>query len=186
MIGNIALPIRRINRRHAGFTLIELMVTVILLGTVLAMSAPLGTVVEQFRMDYLNQRLFNSVVLARSESIKRGVDVSMCRSVSGLDCDVGDQNWQAGWITFIDRNGNDSVEPAQNEAVLRTYSALDSSLKLFAPGGRNRLTFLPRGSVAAGGNFQLCLDGRNPGPVRRVHVLLTGRVRTSSATENCP
>lgn len=76
-------------RRGSGFTLIEMMITLVIAAILLVMAAP------SFRDFILNQRakqaagdLFASLLFARSEAIKRGTPVDLA-PVSG--------SWSSGW-----------------------------------------------------------------------------------------
>ncbi len=91
-------PVQR--KCNNGFTLIELMITIVLMAIMVSMVLPLGQVAEGFKLDYLNQRIYSSAILARSEAIKRSETVSLCRSTSGTACNEG-ANWADGWIIFV-------------------------------------------------------------------------------------
>jgi type IV fimbrial biogenesis protein FimT len=81
------------DRRHAGFTLVELVVTVALLGVLLSVAAP------GLRQLTLNQGvksaafdLFSALEYARSEAIKRpGETVTLKAGASS------DGSWSTGW-----------------------------------------------------------------------------------------
>ena len=165
-----------------GFTLIEVMISVVLLSILVSMTAPLSTLVESFRLDFLNQRLYASSMLARSESIKRGDIISICRSPTGTTCDTTNVNWAAGWVVFVNPNNNDTIDTG--EEVIRVYNAIATNLRITWSAG-NRLTFSPRGRPVSNGNFILCFDGRTASDLRLVTVNLTGQVRKATATGDC-
>lgn len=89
-----------------GFTLIELMITVVVLAILLAIGVP------SFREFYLNNRITSNinmlnshVLLARSAAIKRNRLASLCSNPGdGPAC--GAPDWSRGWVVFIDRNGD--------------------------------------------------------------------------------
>jgi type IV fimbrial biogenesis protein FimT len=81
------------DRRHAGFTLVELVVTVALLGVLLSVAAPglhqltLNQGVKSAEFD-----LFSALEYARSEAIKRpGETVTLKAGASS------DGSWSTGW-----------------------------------------------------------------------------------------
>lgn len=169
-------------RQFAGFTLIEIMISVILMAILVSVSAPLGTLIDQFKLGYASQKAAGSIALARSEAIKRGQTVSICRSTTGLACDTSDPDWSAGWTVFINPNDNNSID--SGEEVIRIYSRLSDSLRMTWNSG-NRLSFTQRGTPTASGTFTICSDGRTATDMRLVTVTNTGQTRRSSTTGDC-
>ncbi|MFK0573910.1 GspH/FimT family pseudopilin [Endozoicomonas sp.] len=164
-----------------GFTLIELMISLILMGLLVNLVIPFSSVLETFRLDYINQRLYSSAVLARSEAIKRSVNVSVCQSDSGTACD-GQTSWANGWVIFVDINDDNVID--SGEEVIRVYNEITSPVDIEWSNG-NRLTFVPRGSSGTAGNFTVCPDrGGTPTP-RQVTVSGTGLVQRSTGTGSC-
>src|SRR5262245_54788327 len=97
----------RARRRHGadGFTLIEMMVTIAIAALLFAIGVPM------FRNASLGARLsagannlLASVQLARSEAIKRNVQVTLCASSDGATCAAAG-GWEQGWI-IIDPDGD--------------------------------------------------------------------------------
>lgn len=160
-----------------GFTLIELMITVTLLVTLTSLSVPLISAIESFKLDYLNQRIYSSVTLAKSESIKRNMNVSLCRSVTGTNCDTSDSNWADGWLSFIDINNNNSVEPSIGEQIIRVYPKLNNTLRLTTTIG-SKITY-ESGKSTNSGKFTLCNSGSTSQQFRIINITLIGRTRMS-------
>jgi type IV fimbrial biogenesis protein FimT len=91
---------RRRGAMSRGFTLIELMVAIMVLGILL------GVAVPSFRDAALSSRLtayandlVASAQIARSEAIKRNAPVTLCASAVGAACDEGG-GWEVGWIVL--------------------------------------------------------------------------------------
>jgi type IV fimbrial biogenesis protein FimT len=70
-----------------GFTITELVITVVIFGILTAMGVPAYT---QFVRDSRRAAVLNefsaALNLARSEAIKRGVPVAVCRTSDGWTC----------------------------------------------------------------------------------------------------
>lgn len=179
------LRIQAVVRRKCstGFTLIEMMITVILMAIVVNLVMPLEQVAEAFKLDYLNQRIYSSAALARSEAIKRAEIVSVCQSDAGVACDAG-ANWANGWVIFVNPNNNNAIDAG--EEIIRVYNQVNSPVNITWDSGQ-RLTFIPRGSPVAQGTFTLCPRFRsNPVPQRRVNITGSGLVQKRTGGGNCP
>ena len=165
---------------HKGFTLIEVVIAVAFFLTLVFISLPMADVVDVFRLDHTNQRLYNSFQYARSEALKQGGVVSVCPSADGAACAT---DWDSGWIVFVNPDRDGVVDTGEN--VLRVYGALSGRLDLTWGGNNNWVTFNPRGNSDESGTFILCMTGRLVGPIRTVTVSAIGRVRKASLTGDC-
>lgn len=164
-----------------GFTLIELMFTIVLMAIMISMVLPLGQVAEGFKLDYLNQRIYSSAILARSEAIKRSETVSLCRSTSGTACNEG-ANWADGWIIFVNPDENNVIDAG--EEVIQVYNPISSPVNITWSNGQ-LLTFVSRGSPVAQGSFTLCSVLFSPLSQRQVNVSGAGLIRKQDG-ESCP
>jgi len=163
---------------NSGFSLVELMVTVALISVVVAFAIPSMT--EFSKNDRLTTNvntLVGHLAYARSEAVKRSVQVSLCvssnSSTAAPSCTGG--NWEDGWMIYIDADGDNAF--TAGEEVLRVQAALEGNNTLVSGGGIvNQVIYDYRGFAAATGTFLLC-DNR-PGPYgKTVTISNTGRVR---------
>jgi type IV fimbrial biogenesis protein FimT len=160
--------------KSAGFTLLELIFTVSIASFLF------GVAVPSFQALILNNRMvtqantvLGSLILARSEALKRGRQVSVCASSDGSSCG---NNWTNGWIVFLDIDGNGKFEPG--DQIIRVYEALTGDSKLLGNGPvSQRITFNARGRSGAG-TLMLC-DHRGAEYGRGIVIAATGRSRIS-------
>lgn len=158
-----------------GFTLYELLMTLVLVGIVLATGLPAfsGTMARQRQAIEINA-LFHAIHLARKESIMRRKVVSLCPSEDGQSCAPG-KDWSAGWIMFenSDRDSPPYVDPG--ERLLRSHKVSDDiRIRANRRGFTLRATFLR----ATNGTFIVC-DRQDRTPGKGLVVSYTGRPRVA-------
>ncbi|MGO9513404.1 MAG: GspH/FimT family pseudopilin [Steroidobacteraceae bacterium] len=108
-------------RRAAGFTLMELLMTIMIAGILLTIGVPsFRYVTNANRIASEVNGLLGDMQYARSESIKEGQTVTVCASTDSATC-TGGNAWQSGWIVFLDSNGNQQVDVG--EAIIRVQPA---------------------------------------------------------------
>jgi type IV fimbrial biogenesis protein FimT len=101
-----------------GFTLTELMITLVILAILLALALPsFEETTVQNRLATESNRLLSALTLAHSEAVKRNRRVVVCESSNGSSC-TGNGNWRNGWLLFVDNNNNGNLDAG--EEVLRT------------------------------------------------------------------
>lgn len=183
-----------IPRPQAGFTLMELMITIAIAAVLLALAAPnMGDFIKNNRMTSETNNLVAQINRARGEAAKRGVIVILCRSTNPtataalVNCDSGAgnaKNWTTGWIMY----SLDSASTTERDFVLATdqllarTATLDNGIRITTNGyAESRLAIRSDGTLLETGatRFALC-DDRNEGPEgnrkgRVVEVSLTGR-----------
>lgn len=164
--------------KHAGFTLIELMVTVAVLAILVSIAAPsFERLLATNRMTAQANQVLLAMQVARTEALKRRRPVAICSSNNGTSCGG---NWGQGWIVVTDNNGlgDSSVNP---DEVLRVWDGLRGNLIFDDVGSLpNFVRFLPDGRAdAVAGTFpieflvQLPAGRFNLG--REIDVAATGR-----------
>ena len=152
------------NSKADGFTLVELLVTLAVVGILTSIAAPsFRSMVLDTRLSAQANDMLVSLKFTRSEAIKRNARVTMCRSSNGAACDAaatGSASWKVGWIVFADGGVVGTVDGA--DLVLRVQGALPTSTLVGADGVTDFVSYIGNGqaSAAAGGSqvgtFSLC------------------------------
>lgn len=163
-----------------GLTLIELLASLSIGATVLALSSPMINLVRENKATGISYEFMAALNFARSEAIMRGNRVTLCRTISGSRCegkpDVnGQKEWSTGWIVFSDMNGNGQFNPTQDE-ILRVRQALAKGYTLRS-NAKVRVTYKPIGiSPGFMDSWTVCTPGGHD-TTKGVVVAYTGRVR---------
>ncbi|WP_439607942.1 GspH/FimT family pseudopilin [Hydrogenophaga sp.] len=101
-------------RAESGFTIIELLVTVVLLGILASLAAPTFTdMFRRFRVDTAREEFMASVNLARGEAIRQGLPVVIRRATGCGTALTDNQDWSCGWRVFADTDGNNTLNGAE-------------------------------------------------------------------------
>lgn len=185
--------------KNSGFTLIELIVTVSLAGILMAVAIPsFVEAIKSNRLTTQTNEFMAALNLARSEAIKRGVQVTIQRkgSTSGA--------WEEGWRMFVDSDANETFSDdadanlcetnadgsPSEDCLLKTYPALTgvtlrtegtSTYKDYAAYAASGL-----GQNGTGETFRLC-HGADISLSREIILISTGRARVSVGTaDSCP
>lgn len=173
-----------ITTTNRGFSLIELIIVLVIVGVVLALAAPaMRTFVQNQRISGQVNDLLTDLNLARSESIKRTVGVGIC---SSANCGAPSTNWESGWSVFVDSDSGNDWDAG--EPVLRVRDAIGSgnTLRVTPAASSAPLIFLPNGKVspANGRTYSLC-DIRGPASGRRVIINSAGQIRMMLGATTC-
>jgi type IV fimbrial biogenesis protein FimT len=140
--------------KQSGFTVYELMITMLIIGVILTIGVPnLAEFTQNSRLTATSNDLHASFQLARSEAARAKTNITICASTNSLDPNAAcGGTFNDGWIIFVDANG-DIVHDA-GEAILRALPPAPSGVTITTNNNANYFSFagtgLGRGDV--GGN----------------------------------
>mgnify|MGYP001610819565 CR=1 FL=1 len=185
------IPSININRYEAGFTLVELIITLTIAGILVALAVPaMQTFVLDQRLTTQANDFIADLSLSRSEAIKRASNVVICKqggSVSAPACSTT-AAWGAGWIVFVDTSSPPNNTLDSNETVLRVRQSLDGGNTLNAISGTNSIVFANTGltTLSSGEIGMRFCDTRLGNNAVTVWVNFTGRARIDrTAVASC-
>jgi type IV fimbrial biogenesis protein FimT len=137
------------------------------------------------RVDARAGALVGALTLARSEAIRRGMRVTVCRSdgagrcaLSDTRCAAGPRDWSCGWLVFADRPGDAAPLLLRLDGPQRQVPIV---------GTLRSVTFTPPvgGAASSAGNFALGAGGAPFGTrgdlvSRCLRIAFGGRVRVNT------
>ena len=168
-MGDITVDMKK---SHTGFTLVELLMTLVIASIVVTLAVPAFTeTIRNNRLTTQANELITALNVARSEAIKRRSNVTVCISSDQATCTGG--NWQDGWIV---RNDSDNQ-------VLRIFGPMKGSTSVAAADAAFQYT--SRGFLAsnAAANLSLCVTTGKPG--RQIAITPTGRPHNVDPYPTC-
>ena len=171
------------SRSLAGFTLVELLITIVVLSILLGLAVPAFRSFMQNDQQWVQQ---NSLLLglntARSEAIKDDINgaAQICSSNDGIAC-TGTA-WDQGWIVL----GVDPANPLNPPKRLQVVGALPTGTTLTEANNNLTITFQSNGTLNTGAlvnpaapvAFKMC-DVRGATFARYLEVSSMGRVVAS-------
>ncbi|EGW53114.1 GspH/FimT family pseudopilin [Candidatus Endoriftia persephone] len=118
-------------RGMQGFTLVELLTTLTVALVLLLVGVPAyNQLSANNQITAESHNLVSHLQYARTESVKRGLPVTICASDDGATCS-GSETWNVGWIVFTDGTGSKG-EADGSDTVLRAYLSDSDNLTLNA------------------------------------------------------
>lgn len=168
-----------------GFTLLELIIIIGILGMTMAFAAPgLSTMIKNNRISSDANDFVAALQFAKGEAASRTNWVTLCKkNAAGTACVAGG-GWQQGWIVFSDINGNAAVDAG--DTVLLNHEALHASITFGGTAGiANVVTYRPSGTTTINNTeiLIICDDRDFAESAKGILVTITGRGAVMKATD---
>lgn len=173
-----------------GFTLVELVITLVVLAVVLAIGYPnLTMAINNSRVTGAANELVAALQVARMEAVRRNARVYVCRTDSATGGCAGSGVWNQ-WLVFADRDRNGALTAgealrrgeAHTQVGIRASSNITAGSLVFGPDGFARNGATPAGNLLAA-RFGVCLPTNKPPTNERLVSIGSGsRISTGTST----
>jgi type IV fimbrial biogenesis protein FimT len=169
-----------------GFTLVELLVVLAIGSILLTIAIPgYAFLVNSSRLAAATNDLVSTIQLARSEAIKRGMRVTVCKTsnvaAAAPACDAT-ADWHEGWLVFVDSGARGVIDTS--DQLLHIQMRVHQSVSINAGFAFSQfISYLPNGRSQGSNNFpngtiEICVDGSR----RDIIINNTGRLRLFSGS----
>ena len=166
-----------------GVTLVELLVTLAIGSILLAIAIPgYAYLINASRLTSVTNDLVTAIHLTRSEAIKRGTRVTVCKTSNPMAdppaCDAAAE-WHDGWLVFVDGGTRGVID--SGDTLLRVQNQAPSEATITANNYKRYISYMPNGSSRsssglANGTIFICVAGNR----RDIIINTTGRPRLST------
>jgi type IV fimbrial biogenesis protein FimT len=177
----------RLRCRSVAFTLIELLVALAIASLLAAIAYPaFHEWLAGYELANVAKHLAETMTRARTEAVRRGHRVNLCKSVDRRQCD-DHAKWDAGFVVFVDVNHNGRIDNDEN--ILEVEGPAPRGISV--SGNRPVDDYVSYTSIGQArmlngalqmGTLVVCRRGQ-----RALHVVLanTGRVRVERTSDVC-
>ena len=172
-----------------GFTLVELLITIVVVTILLATGVPsFMEFTKNNRLTAQANSLVISIQVARSEAVKRGTGAVICASTDQATCSASD-DWSTGWIVFSDvgQDGNLDVGGGNcvtDDCIVRTSGSIQKAT--LDGGGTDNIRFLPDGRTTNVATTTITLAAADCTHNQVRDITITTQGHTVVTTRDCP
>jgi type IV fimbrial biogenesis protein FimU len=166
----------RMRKISKGFTLIELMVTLVVAAILLGIGVPsLISVYEGNRADSAIRTIHDTLAFARNQAVSYGANVIVC-PYAAAPCG---SSWSKGISVYI-------LTPANEKKVLRVIDKFHENdiLKVTGADSNKQISFTADGFSSAASEFIYCPGGNKIGS-RSVASSSTGLIQFGDKDKDC-
>ncbi|MDB6061665.1 MAG: putative type-4 fimbrial pilin related signal peptide protein [Verrucomicrobiaceae bacterium] len=167
--------------KGTGFTLIELITSVAIIGIITAIATPsFNNLVIRTHLERTTSDFVQSLALARTKAAYLHTKVAVIPEGA---------EWGNGWTVYEDINSDGKIN--QNETVFFRHGPINNSLQIHAGGTiANYIAYIPNGYTARRNNAYLmdslffCAPGAKTFN-KKLIINFSGRVRIEDIADSC-
>ena len=183
--------------RQNGFTLVELLITIVVVSVLLATAIPsFMQFIKNNRVTGQANSFVVSIQMARNEAVKQGAGTTLCAANADMDgCSGTQDDWSTGWIIFSDLNRDGAINTLTGTATSGStcLETEDCLLRTANPPQKSTLTtasdsdilFLPTGQTDNPGSVTFFLEADDCDQNQKRSILITRQGHTTVTKLPC-
>lgn len=174
--------------QEQGFTLMELVIVLAIVGILVTVGIPnMTATIQNNQLTSEVNRFVAQLQLARSEAIKRGRTVTLCRSNDVTDsspsCSGTSGVYEQGWLMYVNASGSDDNYDSSTDTLLQVSGPAANGVTIRSNSiGNAWLSFNSIGMLVKTSSAELRFCGRDGSTAavlgRQLAISLTGQART--------
>lgn len=187
-------------KKQSGFSLVELMVTLVILAILLATGLPaMRSFLTNNKVSNISNEFLSAINYARSEAISRNGRVIICKSAVPVNppvnfvpsCSTSGSDWENGWIIFQDVASGSTYNGTYDngtDVLLRVRNPIDGNYTIGSNNNRRSFTFNSTGLASVANSTTMTIapvEGGASSSSRAICIDSTGRGRIIDNTANC-
>ena len=167
--------------KRQGFTLLELLITLVIVVVLVAMGVPAMTeLLDRMRTEDAVSRWQADLVYARQAAATYNTIVTVCPVATDNVCA---DDWSSGYHIFVDNDGNGKVD--EGDEVLHRRSAVDQRDHTRASDGMAVIRFDTEGFTQSSGALVYCPSDVNSELSLGLVIRSTGQTRRAVTELTC-
>ena len=170
-----------INKR--GFTLVELMIAITMLGILMAAAMPsFNAMVGDNRINAESNKFIANLNFSRVAASTRASVINLSRKSATSN------DWTQGWEIYTDQDATGNTVRVVADTLLRDVNPLDDGITVnTSTPGNAWISFNTNGMLNENGNTVVVAfcDDRGEASGRDITIGITGRVRVSAPSLDC-
>jgi len=163
----------------SGFTLLELMIVLAIVGIMVALAGPsFQSSIQNSNIASARDALANGVKMTRGEALYTKTPSTLCASTDQSACSGG-SDWEQGWIVFSDFDGDGSLDAGDGDSVIDVnYGFNTNAIDVGVDGSGGAFTFDANGIRTTAGQWTVSFCDKDTGTTcRSFQVSTVGGIR---------
>lgn len=161
-------------KKNRGFTIVELMITVTIIGVLASIMAPnVSDVVKTARLNSSADSFYALMRFTRAEAARQGITIQI-GAIDGI-------KWSNGVASWTEVDNVPGYNPALDVLIRRAY--LDANVTITEPSNLKLIAFNGQGYTNMGYNFRFCDDRKGKGTT--VNIFASGFAHKATASVSC-
>jgi len=167
-------------KKFYGLTLLELLITLTIVGILLAVAIPsFSTLIKDSKLITTINKVNSLAALARSEAIKRNNLITLCRSSNGSTCASS-----GNYIIIMSDSNNDGDFSDVDDEMLTVFELIESNSTIriyFQSFSDSQIVFTSIGSPTEAGRIEVC-DDRDTSYAKATFINMGGQLRAINSS----